>query len=269
MKLGIKVINRNELVFLVILFILIAGWLLLQERPLTIPTPPLLTCEKDSDCGWGTIQGDPMEIGCILGGVTDESPHGLKCICNKNYTPPKCEEQEIAEQVTITTDKTEYEQGEIVKMTVNNGLDKSIYYSYPQLGIERFDNGNWTQIKMVLAGCGVPGGFPYGALSPNAKDELQWDQKEKWCSNPDPSVISDLISKQVLAGKYRIKSEIFDQNTPENKQTIYSNEFTIKEKDETAGCKNLCGDGVCQEIVCMAIGCPCAETKESCSHDCK
>jgi len=39
-------------------------------------------------------------------------------------------------------------------------------------------------------------------------------------------------------------------------------------KDETAGCKNLCGDGVCQEIVCMAIDCPCAETKENCPQDC-
>lgn len=34
------------------------------------------------------------------------------------------------------------------------------------------------------------------------------------------------------------------------------------------GCKNLCGNGVCQEIVCMAIGCPCSETKESCPQDC-
>lgn len=34
-------------------------------------------------------------------------------------------------------------------------------------------------------------------------------------------------------------------------------------------CKDLCGDGVCQEIVCMAIGCPCAETKESCPEDCR
>ncbi len=34
-------------------------------------------------------------------------------------------------------------------------------------------------------------------------------------------------------------------------------------------CENLCGDNQCQEIVCQAIGCPCAETKETCSKDCK
>ncbi|MDP2365629.1 MAG: hypothetical protein Q8M94_17920, partial [Ignavibacteria bacterium] len=35
------------------------------------------------------------------------------------------------------------------------------------------------------------------------------------------------------------------------------------------GCKNLCGDGICQEIVCMAIGCPCPETLKTCPEDCK
>jgi len=33
-------------------------------------------------------------------------------------------------------------------------------------------------------------------------------------------------------------------------------------------CRNFCGDGICQEIVCMEVGCPCAETKESCPIDC-
>lgn len=34
-------------------------------------------------------------------------------------------------------------------------------------------------------------------------------------------------------------------------------------------CKDLCGDDACQEIVCMAVGCPCAETPKSCPKDCK
>ncbi|MEW5955737.1 MAG: hypothetical protein AB1626_04355 [Candidatus Micrarchaeota archaeon] len=33
-------------------------------------------------------------------------------------------------------------------------------------------------------------------------------------------------------------------------------------------CRNYCGDGVCQEVVCMAVGCPCAETPSSCPQDC-
>lgn len=34
-------------------------------------------------------------------------------------------------------------------------------------------------------------------------------------------------------------------------------------------CENKCGDGECAEMVCMAQGCPCPETKESCPQDCK
>ena len=34
-------------------------------------------------------------------------------------------------------------------------------------------------------------------------------------------------------------------------------------------CKDLCGDSECQEIVCLAVGCPCAETSETCPHDCQ
>lgn len=33
-------------------------------------------------------------------------------------------------------------------------------------------------------------------------------------------------------------------------------------------CINMCGDGVCQEIVCLGEGCPCAETAQSCPADC-
>ena len=40
-------------------------------------------------------------------------------------------------------------------------------------------------------------------------------------------------------------------------------------KAARAACKDLCGDGKCQEIVCMAVGCPCAESADTCPADCK
>ncbi len=40
-------------------------------------------------------------------------------------------------------------------------------------------------------------------------------------------------------------------------------------KNHERNCENLCGDGTCQEIVCMAIGCPCSETTRTCPQDCK
>lgn len=40
-------------------------------------------------------------------------------------------------------------------------------------------------------------------------------------------------------------------------------------KNREKKCENLCGDNQCQEIVCQAIGCPCAETTATCPQDCK
>lgn len=34
------------------------------------------------------------------------------------------------------------------------------------------------------------------------------------------------------------------------------------------GCVDKCGDGQCQEIVCMAVDCPCPENSEACPRDC-
>ena len=33
-------------------------------------------------------------------------------------------------------------------------------------------------------------------------------------------------------------------------------------------CSDLCGDGMCQSIVCLGTGCPCAESPETCPQDC-
>lgn len=45
----------------------------------------------------------------------------------------------------------------------------------------------------------------------------------------------------------------------------------VDQRQELSGgrvCKDLCGDGICQEVVCMAVGCPCAESPTSCPKDC-
>lgn len=34
-------------------------------------------------------------------------------------------------------------------------------------------------------------------------------------------------------------------------------------------CVDNCGNGRCEEIVCMGEGCPCAENKETCPKDCE
>ncbi len=41
------------------------------------------------------------------------------------------------------------------------------------------------------------------------------------------------------------------------------------ENSDKETCVDLCGDGICQEVVCMAIGCPCPETPITCPEDCE
>jgi hypothetical protein len=69
------------------------------------------------------------------------------------------------------------------------------------------------------------------ALTSGQIIEREWNQKEGWCEN------LSLISNQVSSGKYRLKSFIRSVGKLEWEETIYSNEFTIKEKDETANWK--------------------------------
>jgi hypothetical protein len=45
--------------------------------------------------------------------------------------------------------------------------------------------------------------------------------------------------------------------------------ITEEKTGEEKTCQNQCGNGICEEIVCMAIGCPCPETKANCPRDCK
>ncbi|MCF7820571.1 MAG: hypothetical protein K9M44_03835 [Candidatus Pacebacteria bacterium] len=42
----------------------------------------------------------------------------------------------------------------------------------------------------------------------------------------------------------------------------------IEKPAEQRGCIDKCGDGVCQEMTCMATTCPCSETAQSCPEDC-
>lgn len=39
--------------------------------------------------------------------------------------------------------------------------------------------------------------------------------------------------------------------------------------DEEVTCVDLCGNGICEEIVCMGSGCPCSENEITCLVDCK
>lgn len=57
-----------------------------------------------------------------------------------------------------------------------------------------------------------------------------------------------------------------DNQVINNDKLLVSNQNSEKEKKSF--CKDMCGDGICAQMVCMAEGCPCAENKENCPEDC-
>ena len=152
--------------------------------------------------------------------------------------PIKSTQQQLIEgKVTVTTDKTEYEQGETVEITVRNNKNKSVYY-------------------LVSSCYGIKG------VSLEKHKTLRW-QKQEFMNYPKPQCLLNIldcieinpnenvtITKVMLeyydhdkriniplsSGKYRVKIEM-GQDCEKEKDirlkdffSIYSNEFTIKEK---------------------------------------
>lgn len=73
---------------------------------------------------------------------------------------------------------------------------------------------------------------------------------------PEPAEADDVLTKTIERQRINIQ-ERYEWSLIEDKTKSYE------------GCKNLCGDGNCQEIVCLAVGCPCSENYLSCPADCQ
>jgi hypothetical protein len=82
---------------------------------------------------------------------------------------------------------------------------------------------------------------------------------DKECSVEFP--VPDVLADYTLNLEGKIKKISY----PNCEEDLSKIESLIEEKT----CQDKCGNGVCEEVVCAAIGCPCAETKESCPQDCK
>ena len=168
-----------------------------------------------------------------------EKPQHI-CVCSNG----KCEKvkEELVEDVSITTNRMEYETGETVKITIENNSDEEQkMINSPAYFIERFEKNSWIEIEQVVCPCGAYCDM-LGWTFIKSKDKLEyeWNQQESWCSDGfTPS--SKEISNQVQSGKYRIKSIKIGFPDPENYETIYSNEFTIKEK---SALDSRCGEEV-------------------------
>lgn len=160
--------------------------------------------------------------------------------CEVGYVEP------VDKEITISTDKTEYEQGEEIKIAVNNGLDKSILYSgwgCRFWDIEYYKNGNWInpndgfQLTEENIGnyCLI---VLYERTSP--EEELlsqvnlttEWNQKICPFETEDPDRLK--IVRYIESGKYRLvfsygfEIDSNDEFRISESKKVYSNEFTIK-----------------------------------------
>jgi len=115
------------------------------------------------------------------------------------------------QQINITTDKTEYELGETVKITIGNTLDKDVVICNPFYNIRKFDTEKgW----IVVASKGTWGPENYLVLHSNET------RKDEWT-----------IPNQVPTGKYKIEFILGDAPNL-CLRGGYSNEFMIREKGE-------------------------------------
>lgn len=229
-------------------------------------------CELDSDCGWVSccsygykcMRKDalscPDEIICL---AYSEPMPSEPCVCINN----RCTVQS-GKEVTITTDKEEYKQGETVKITVKNNFDNSIWYLNGHSGCSdknksyttyRLVNGTWKDVSphvmcIQIVGAGLP---IYKELTPSASTEFIWDQKI-W------SAVNGTL--QAPDGKYKISVKYKESKEVEDLKEVYSNEFTIKEKEGKISRDYCIKDSDCiPEQCCHPTSCVNKEFAPDCS----
>ena len=189
-------------------------------------------CQIDSDCAHIMT-----ECSCNCGQAVNkkykdeyDKLRDLKCgsyqgklcsmICNGI---PKCVDNicqlvDENEDVSMTTDKTEYQMGEEVKLTVENNLNKEIEL---KVGFQNYKNNKWEDISSNVF-CFYSGRECESIkISSKSKKELNWNQKVPW-------------SDENLKGLCRFKIRIWDDDNNTTAMAdfpsiYYSNEFTIED----------------------------------------
>ena len=134
-----------------------------------------------------------------------------------DYYKNKIENIPVEEEIVITTDKTEYEQGEEVKITIENNSGKDIYYYeniYCYLEYQK-ENGIWIQSLIINTPC-LKGKF--GVIEKNKIIYFNID------------FIKNNHIYYSGNGKYKITFNYGNSDKNAKEKIIYSDEFIIKEK---------------------------------------
>jgi len=114
-----------------------------------------------------------------------------------------------------------------------------------------------------LSGLSVPAKINY----PN---ELSFYDLNKFSYEvPRDGLLSSKDIKTIFPLNVQRQIADFDSKNINSRIEAIAVDWFRTENSNKEICADLCGDGICQELVCMAIGCPCSETPETCPSDCK
>jgi len=256
----------KKILIIILIGILAAGGFIsfLVWKHYSKPNLPLKHyCQTDSDC---ILSGsDPEGFGiCVNKEWYEEwkkSPESKKykwdceytgkekCGCINNRCQRIDSERECGvkeTQVIITTNKTEYERGEEVKITLNTNGNTLYFEHYNnRVSYYRLVDGNWELIPAGdWAGChkvscrdGVIESICREVHSPYCKKvnnilEKSWDQKMKVKKRVrcGKDIVELHTYQNVPPGTYKVKIDYFKDSKCQGKvYSVYSNEFIIKE----------------------------------------
>lgn len=209
------------------------------EVPLTLPAAPV---ETNIPVQESPKKGSPlMKIAIILALVAVLSVvayvfRAKFFTAQPTPTPVAVATPTPTQEVTITIDKTEYKQGETIKITVRNGLDKSVWYvyakPYPWWKLEKQEGGTWKSMRVLLPTLTEFGEQCIAPPPPLSIEEISYKLEPN-------SEINDIWNQRrcnvsiafIEPGSYRFLFSYGLNIDSINEKTIYSNELTIKEKE--------------------------------------
>ncbi|MCK5416440.1 hypothetical protein KAI92_03370 [Candidatus Parcubacteria bacterium] len=191
--------------------------------------PEYIFCSRDSDCkitNCGCLNKKTvLKCGALVvfSNLFSLCEPPSSCSCQNGLCVSEWDygndikKSNIEKEISLTTDKTECQTGEEVKLTIKNNLDKEI--EFYNIAVEKFNNDEWQQIRFDIECLGLCEKTQTVINSQNDKTFL-WDQK-------------DSIGLQIEAGKFRFRIGVWDNTFIGNGLppifNYYSNEFTIKD----------------------------------------
>ena len=217
-------------------------------------------------------------------------------LIQKKIKNNSAEQKEFIEKAKQFHDVSQFEILEEIGMNVNGKIkqviNKAVDRTYKEFkkDIERAENEKNKRKILEKLITGQPNHIevlnrvqeklesklPSQSKAPEVFERVMKIQIEKInnrIENIDNQVKVEKIKKQIQNNE-EIRKEIesripdFRKRIEARKNLIKKYRPIIKKTPLKKVCKDLCGDGICQTIVCLAVGCPCAETAESCPEDC-